>query len=91
MGIAIEKSIKNLEENGTSEQKENERSRVIERRFRNKSQPLCCDAVARIIHDRRNSIRNKSAIRKLDMYKILHGFRFRFRLGQEVPVQDVYE
>lgn len=53
MGIAIEKSIKNLEENGTSEQKENERSRVIERRFRNESQPLYYDAVARIIHDRR--------------------------------------
>lgn len=53
MGIAIEKSIKNLEENGTSEQKENERSRVIERRFRNKSQPLYYDAVVRIIHDRR--------------------------------------
>lgn len=28
MGIAIEKSIKNLEKSGTSEQKENKRSRA---------------------------------------------------------------
>jgi len=51
MGIAIERSIKNLKKSGACEQKENERA--IERRFRNKSEPLYCDAVGRIIHDRR--------------------------------------
>lgn len=53
MGIAIEKSIKNIRENGTSEQKENKRSRAKEWRFRNKSKLLYCDAVAQIIDDRR--------------------------------------
>lgn len=53
MGIAIEKSIKNIRENGTREQKENKRSRATEWRFRDKSVPLYCDAVAQIIDDRR--------------------------------------
>jgi hypothetical protein len=51
MGIAIERSIKNLKKNGANEQKENKRA--IERRFWNKSELLYCDAVGRIIHDRR--------------------------------------
>lgn len=38
---------------GQVEQKENKRSRATEWRFRNKSEPLYCDAVAQIIDDRR--------------------------------------
>lgn len=53
MGIVIEKSIKNIRENGTSEQKENKRSRATGWRFWNKSKPLYCDAVAQIIDDRK--------------------------------------
>ena len=53
MGIAIEKSIKNIRENGTSEQKEYKWSEATEWRFQNKSEPLYCDAVAQIIDDRR--------------------------------------
>jgi len=52
MGIAIEKSIKNIRKNGTSEQKENKRSRATEWRFQNKSELLYRNAVAQIIDDR---------------------------------------
>jgi len=52
MGIAIEKSIKNIRKNGTSEQKENKRSWATEWRFQNKSELLYRNAVAQIIDDR---------------------------------------
>lgn len=80
MGIAIEKSIKNIRENGEREQKENKRSRATEWRFRNKSEPLYYDAVAQIIDDRRKLetlFRNRSVIRKLDMYKVSLALQFR--------------